>query len=152
MNKSMDAMLEAPVLFWKNTFLCLVSKAGETQWEFQFVLSAGGSVNSHGLLPESQRIIRRRYQLQSFFWQHLHLKKKSNGKRLMSQSFYFKRKIEKKRHQRCMYRVKQGIKDGAVIGNFWILLRMCWLNHSCVLSKMNHCWYFPMSCKGIFWK
>ena len=38
--------------------------------------------------------------------------------------------------------------DGAVIGTFWILLRMFWLNHNCVLSRFleqeNHCWCFPM--------
>ena len=33
-------------------------------------------------------------------------------------------------------------------GTFWILLRMCWMNYSCVLrqflGKINHCWRFPM--------
>ena len=50
--------------------------------------------------------------------------------------------------------------------NFWILLRMFWLNHSCVLrqffDKINHCYRFlnvfhaiynsfPISCKSILW-
>ena len=35
-----------------------------------------------------------------------------------------------------------------LIGTFWTLLRMLWLDHSCVLrqflGKINHCWRFPM--------
>ena len=38
--------------------------------------------------------------------------------------------------------------DGAVIGTFWKLLRMFWLNHSCVLrqffGQINHCRCFSM--------
>ena len=35
-----------------------------------------------------------------------------------------------------------------LIGTFWTLLRMLWLDHSCVLrqflGQINHCWRFPM--------
>ena len=41
--------------------------------------------------------------------------------------------------------------DGAVIGTFEILLRMFWLNHSCVLrqflGKINNFWRYPMFSK-----
>ena len=85
---------------------------------------------------------------------------------------HFNKKNNKKQDQRCMYHhgYHRLPPDGAVIGTFWILLRIhvlnqnFWLNHSCVLrqflGKINQCWRFPMfstqsttvSCKGIFWK
>ena len=36
----------------------------------------------------------------------------------------------------------------SIVGTFWILPHMCWLNHSCVLrqflGKINHCWRFSI--------
>ena len=66
----------------------------------------------------------------------------------------------------CNYpmRISKTVSRWRCHWNFWILLRMFWLNHSCVLrqffGKINHWWSvfhtiyksFPMSSKSILWK